>query len=121
MDKMNTPVNIFLDLSKSFDTLDHKILLDKFEHYGVNGISLRGIESYLTNRKQYVEIYGSNSDMLSLTTDVPQCSILGPLFIIYINRLMTLHKPVNCLILLYMLMTLLFLPLWKLSSETLQI
>ncbi len=82
MDKMN----IFLDFSKAFNTLDHKILFDKFEHYGVNGISLRLIESYLTNRKQYVEIDGSNSDMLSLTTSVPQGSILGPLlFIIYIN------------------------------------
>ncbi len=55
MDKMNIPVNIFLDLSKGFDTLNHKILLDKFEHYGVN--SLRLIEIYLTNQKQYVEIY----------------------------------------------------------------
>ncbi len=68
MDKMTTPVNIFLDLSKAFDTLDHKILHDKFEHYGVSGILLRLIESYLTNQKQYVEIDGSNSDMLSLTT-----------------------------------------------------
>ncbi len=58
MDKMNTLVNIFLDLFKAFDTLDHKLLLDKFEHYGVNGISLRLIESYLTNQKQYVEIDG---------------------------------------------------------------
>ncbi len=56
MDKMNTPVNIFLDLSNAFDTNKHKILLDKFEHYGVNAISLWLIESYLTNRKQYVEI-----------------------------------------------------------------
>ncbi len=86
MDKMNTPVNIFLDLSKAFDTLNHKILIDKFEHYGVNGISNRLIESYLTNRKQYVEIDGSNSEMLALSTGVPQGSILGPLlFIIYIN------------------------------------
>ncbi len=78
MDKMNTAVNIFLDLSKAFDTLDHKILLDKFEHYGVTGISPRLIESYLTNRKQYVKIDGSNSDMLSLTTGVPKVPYVVP-------------------------------------------
>ncbi len=93
MDKIHTPVNIFLDLSKAFDTLENRILLYKFEHYGVNGISLKLIESYLTNRKQYVEINGSNSDMLSLTTGVPQGSILGTLlFIIYVNDIAQASK-----------------------------
>ncbi len=93
MDKMNTPVNIFVDLSKAFDTLDHKILLDKFEHYRVNGISLRHVERYITNWKQYVEIHSLNSDMLSITTGVPQGSILGPLlFIIYNNDIAQAYK-----------------------------
>ena len=86
MDNMNTPVNIFLDLSKAFDTLDHQILIKKLEYYGIHGLSLKLMESYLFNRKQYVEIDEYKSDMLHLTTGVPQGSILGPLlFIIYIN------------------------------------
>ncbi len=119
MDKINIPMNIFLDLSKAFDTLDHKILLDKSEHYGVNGVSLRLMEGYLTIWKQYVEIDGSNSDMLSLTTSVPQGSIYSPL--LFIITIMILHKQVNCLIVLYMLMVPLSLLLWKFSSETLKI
>ncbi len=56
MDNMNTPVNIFLDLSKAFDTLDHHILIKKLELYGLQGLTLKLMESYLSNRTQYVEI-----------------------------------------------------------------
>ncbi len=56
MDKNNTPLNIFLDLSKAFDTLDHKILLEKLKYYGIIGVAYRLMESYITNRKQYVDI-----------------------------------------------------------------
>ena len=55
LDKGNTPLNIFIDLSKEFDTLDHKILLHKLNHYGFNGLALNIMKSYLTDRKQYVE------------------------------------------------------------------
>ncbi len=52
MDKMNTPINIFLDLSKAFDTLDHRILLEKLKYYGINVVAHELMESYITNRKQ---------------------------------------------------------------------
>ncbi len=75
-----------MDLSKAFDTLDHAILLETLKYYDITGVAHKVMESYLTNRKQYVEMDGIKSDMLSITVGVTQGSILGPrLFIIYIN------------------------------------
>ena len=53
MDNGKIPINIFLDLSKAFDTLDHKIILNKLHHYGLHSSSLNLMKSYLTNRKQF--------------------------------------------------------------------
>ena len=75
-----------MDWSKTFDTLDHSILLRKLAYYEINGSALEWFTSYLTGRTQYVEIDGILSDILSLSTGVPQGSILGPLlFLIYMN------------------------------------
>ena len=86
IDNKQVPFAVFMDLSKAFDTLDHKILIDKLHHYGIRGISLMWFESYLSKRTQYVEIDNFKSSPQTITTGVPQGSILGPLlFLIYMN------------------------------------
>ncbi len=86
LDKGEIPFVIFLDLSKAFDTLDHSILTEKLQYYGVHSTELELFKNYLSDRQQYVDIEGTKSSMQKITTGVPQGSILGPLlFIIYMN------------------------------------
>ena len=96
LDKGATPINIYLDLSKAFDTLDHNILLHKLKHYGIQDNALDLFRSYLTERQQYVDFNGTKSNREYITTGVPQGSILGPiLFIIYINDIAKSSKQFN--------------------------
>ena len=94
MDNQEVACLVLLDLSAAFDTIDHKILLERLENYfGITGTALRWIKSYLTNQSQRVIIgdantTGAKSSSISLECGVPQGSALGPiLFTLYTSPL----------------------------------
>ena len=86
LDNKTFSCGVFVDLEKAFDTVNHKILIKKLEHYGIRGPANCWFSSYLSSRKQSVVLDGICSPLLDITCGVPQGSILGPLlFLIYIN------------------------------------
>ena len=79
---------LLLDLTKAFDTVQHKILLAKLNHYGIRGVVNNFFESYLTNRSQAVIIHDNHSSKSNIDIGVSQGSSLGPLlFLLHINDL----------------------------------
>ena len=90
---------ILIDLQKAFDTIDHKILIEKMKCMGFSNDVIKWFESYLSKRMFSIHVEKSFSDKSLISCGVPQGSILGPLlFLLYVNDMV---QAVNCDLLLY--------------------
>ena len=96
LDKSGFVGTILMDLSKAYDSLPHDLLVAKFEAYGIDKNGLNLIHKYLANRKQRTKISSSYSERYDIVRDVPQGSILGPLFFnLFINNLFLFIERTN--------------------------
>ena len=93
----NYTLEVFNDLSKAFDLIDHAILFKSLENHGIKGKNLACFRSYLKNRKKDIQITNySKSDLQNNACGVPQGSILRPLlFLVYINAFPSYSKILN--------------------------
>ena len=89
MDQQEVTLLVLLDLSAAFDTIDHEILIDTLEsEFGVIGNALKWIKSFLSHRKQRVNIKQEFSTKFTMSCGIPQGSCLGPvLFLLYASQL----------------------------------
>ena len=71
LDDQKSRCGISIDLQHEFDTVNHKILWDKLEHFGIHGTPLKQFAWYSSNRRQFVHINCSSSTFLDMTFGVP--------------------------------------------------
>ena len=98
MNSQHVTLLVMLDLSAAFDTVNHKILLERLQHdVGISGVPLQWFKSYLSNRSQRIAVQGTLSRLFELDCGVPQGSCLGPLlYVIYSSKLFNIieqHLP----------------------------
>lgn len=92
-------IALFLDIKKAFDSCNHGIILSKLEHYGIRGLALDWFNSYLTNRRQFVEHNKCVSDECEVDIGIPQGTILGPILMSIMNNdLQACLKLGNCIL-----------------------
>ena len=86
---------VFIDFSRAFDSIDHNILFDNLELYGLDDTALNLMKSYMYSRKQTTTVNGFKSLIADVTYGTAQGSIIGPLiFILYVNDIFTSLKKI---------------------------
>ena len=98
-------IGIFLDLSRAFDTIDHRILLQKLQVYGIRGCALKWFCSFLADRLQYACIDDIFSTLLQIKCGVPHDPYLVFCYLLYILMILSRHRIYFSLLCLRMIPT----------------
>ena len=115
LDNRKEILTCFLDISKAFDRVSHRALIQKLRQLKIDGNLLDWFIDYLSNRKQRVLVDGVHSSWRDVLAGIPQGSILGPLlFLIFINDII---NDINCIIRLFADDTSLILPSINLDTD----